>query len=226
MIKVVIFDLDDTLISERDYIKSGYRAVAKAIKEKYNLDLPKEEIYNKLNELFLESNKRVFNRILDLFKIDYTNDEIAQLVKIYRGHIPHVKYYEDVLSIISKLREMNIKLGIITDGYIETQKAKLDVIKAEEVFDKIIMTEEFGREYWKPHPKAFQMMKAHFDVEYEEMIYVGDNPNKDFHIKKELPINTVRIIRENGIYTNEPYKDNIISDYLIRDLNQILDIVK
>ena len=31
MIKAVVFDLDDTLISEKEYIKSGYRHIAEVV---------------------------------------------------------------------------------------------------------------------------------------------------------------------------------------------------
>ena len=50
MCKAIIFDLDDTLISEKEYIKSGYKAVSKYIEEKYRLD--KEKTYVQLNILF------------------------------------------------------------------------------------------------------------------------------------------------------------------------------
>ena len=49
MIKVVIFDLDDTLIAEKEYIKSGYREVARYLSEKYNV--VQEVIYKELWEI-------------------------------------------------------------------------------------------------------------------------------------------------------------------------------
>lgn len=225
MIKVVIFDLDDTLISEREYIKSGYKAVSSEIKRIYSLDISEQEIYELLNRLFLEDSKQVFNRALDSLNIQYSNEDVLNLVNAYRVHKPAIKYYNDVLNTIKYLKSKNINLGIITDGYMETQSAKLTSLNAYNTFEKIIITEELGREYWKPHPKSFEIMKDFFGVEYDEMIYIGDNPKKDFHIKKQFPITTVRIIRDNGIYKDEPYIDNVTSDYLIKDLSQILDIV-
>ena len=63
MIKAVIFDLDDTLISEYDYIKSGYRVISKKIKEDYKLENSEEQIYNLMWELFENDSKT--------FLIDY-----------------------------------------------------------------------------------------------------------------------------------------------------------
>ncbi|WP_318753436.1 HAD-IA family hydrolase [Globicatella sp. PHS-GS-PNBC-21-1553] len=62
------------------------------------------------------------------------------------------------------------------------------MLNLEKYFDKIIVTDELGRAYWKPHPKSFEIMKAHFGVNYNEMVYVGDNPQKDFFIKKSIPL--------------------------------------
>ena len=64
MIKAVIFDLDDTLISESEYIKSGFESVSKEISNKYNLDY--KDVVKKTNDLFSHSSKNVFNRVLQL----------------------------------------------------------------------------------------------------------------------------------------------------------------
>ena len=60
---------------------------------------------------------------------------------------------------------------------------------------RVILTEELGRKYWKPHPKAFKIMREKLDVEFHEMVYVGDNPEK-ISILLKYPITTVRVLRE------------------------------
>ena len=52
MIKLVIFDLDDTLIPEIDYVKSGFKEVAKYIESNYEFD-------NVYDELFFQELKRI-----------------------------------------------------------------------------------------------------------------------------------------------------------------------
>ena len=42
--KLIVFDIDDTLYNEIDYVESGYKVVSKYIEKKYN----KKNIYNKL----------------------------------------------------------------------------------------------------------------------------------------------------------------------------------
>ena len=225
MIKVVIFDLDDTLISEREYIKSGFKEVAKKIKTIYKLNINKEEIFNNLEKEFEKDSREVFNRVLNNFNIEYTKDDILYLIKIYREHKPDIKFYNDVMPAIKELKQNKIKVGIISDGYLATQKAKLEAINAYSIFDKIILTEEIGRNYWKPHPKAFEMMKKYFSVDYDEIMYIGDNPKKDFYIGKEYPVYTVRLIRDNGIYMDEIYYKNIEPKKTVDCIYKIIEII-
>lgn len=222
MIKAVIFDLDDTLISEEEYIKSGYQAVAKRIFEKYGM---KEEISNQqLYRLYQEKSKRVFNDFFENNGIAYEKDDILELVSVYRNHKPEISLYADVIKCFDSLREKRIPIGIISDGYLETQTRKAEVLNLESLVDKIIFTESLGREYWKPHKYSFQLMKEYFKIEYEEMVYIGDNPEKDFYVKKEIPITTIRILRQNGVYKEKEYRDGIQEDYRIYSLEDIFKI--
>ncbi|MBE0069602.1 HAD family hydrolase, partial [Thermoanaerobacterium thermosaccharolyticum] len=219
MVKAVIFDLDDTLISERQYIDSGYHYIAKLLSNRLNKN--EEELYKLLNELLIESPKNVFNRLFDKLEFCYTNDDILKLVEEYRNHVPAIKFYDDVLPCLEFLKSKGIKVGIITDGYLNTQRRKLNAIKAYNYFDEIIITDEFGREFWKPHPKAFEIMQERLNVEFNEMIYVGDNPEKDFYIGSILPIKTVRIIRKQSIYINTSYYMNIKEHFTIYSLTDL-----
>jgi putative hydrolase of the HAD superfamily len=198
MIKAVIFDLDDTLISEKEYIESGYQYISKLLSNRYAKD--EKALFELLIKLFNDSPQKVFNRLLDKFDIVYTPNHINELVEEYRNHLPCINFFNDVLPCLDFLKSNKIKTGIITDGYKNSQRLKLSAIKATDYFDEIIVTDELGREYWKPHPKAFKMMQEKLSVKFDEMVYVGDNPNKDFYIGDRFPIKTVRISRENGVY--------------------------
>ena len=52
MIKAVVFDLDDTLISEKKYIESGYQHISKLLSNRFNKD--EQELYQLLTRLFYE----------------------------------------------------------------------------------------------------------------------------------------------------------------------------
>lgn len=219
MIKAVVFDLDDTLISEKDYIESGYRQIAKLIKERFAFE--ENKVFDDLMSLFNISPLNVFNRLFELYKFEYTEDIIHDLVKEYRAHFPKIQFYDDVIPCLLELKRSGIKVGIITDGYAIAQHQKLNAVQASKYFDEVIITDELGREFWKPHPKAFEIMIEKFDISFEELIYIGDNPEKDFYISKTYPINTVRILRD-GLNKDKRYLDEIEADVSINYLHEIL----
>ena len=76
MRKTVLFDLDDTLYSELDFVKSGYLAESERITEKYSdRGLDKDGVFDRLWELFQEDARGVFNRFLNLQRLPF--EEVA-----------------------------------------------------------------------------------------------------------------------------------------------------
>ncbi len=225
MVKAVIFDLDDTLISERQYIKSGFRHISKLLSEK--LDESETEIYQSLMNLFQVSTKDVFNRLFDQYEIYYTKEDIMKLVNEYRNHLPQIQFYDDVLPCIKNLKDKGIKIGIITDGYANAQKQKLKAVNAYNYFDLIILTDELGRSYWKPHPKSFELMKEKLKVNVDQMVYVGDNPEKDFITPNKLKMKTINILRNDGIYSgkNKVLEQKYHADYTLKTLLDIHSLI-
>jgi putative hydrolase of the HAD superfamily len=223
MVRAVIFDLDDTLISERQYIESGYHHIANLLSNRLNFD--EEQLYQYLIELLIESPKNVFNRLFAKLEITYTKDIILELVDEYRNHIPNIEFFDDVFPCLEVLKQKDIKLGIITDGYANAQQQKINAIRAYDHFDEIIITDELGRDYWKPHSKVFEMMREKLNVKFDEMVYVGDNPEKDFYISNKYPIKTVRVRRE-GVYKDSQYFQDIKEDYTIDTLQDVMDLFK
>lgn len=216
MYKVIIFDLDDTLYFEKDYVKSGYKVIAKYLNEKYRLN--ERIIYQEMLILFFENSKNVFNRILDKYKIPYLEKDIQNMVMLYRKHKPKIKLSRDIRKTLIFLLKNGYHLGIITDGFKEAQKQKIKSLRLDKYFEKIIITDDLGenRKYWKPHEKAYILIKEYFDVEFNEMIYVGDNILKDFIAPIKLGILPIQIVNEKNIYMQK--KEEIIK---IKKINTI-----
>lgn len=219
MIKAVIFDLDDTLISEKEYVKSGFKEVAKKISEEYKLD--KNKIYGILLNEFEEDPNNVFNRVLNKLNISYKNEYIKFLVNTYREHKPDIKLYDDARYIIDTLYKNDIKLGIITDGYKITQRNKLEALNIYKYFEYIVVTDELGRKYWKPHSKSYEIIKDKLKIDYEDMIYVGDNVLKDFVTANKLGIYTILIKRDKGIYSDLKMDKEYLANLEVTSLNEL-----
>lgn len=223
--KIIVFDLDDTLISEKDYIDSGFRNISNIFAQRYNLS--SEDVYSTMKNLFQEDTNKIFNRLFESYKIFYDDTDIKKLVKLYREHTPNINLLEDARLVLESLRGNNIKIGIITDGYKETQNKKIEVLNLENIVEKIIVTDELGKEYWKPDKRSFEMMKKYFGVEYSEMIYVGDNLKKDFLAPNELGMLSIQIERKEGIYSNIHIQEKkYLPKLKIKNLVELLKILK
>lgn len=223
MIKAIVFDLDDTLISEKEYIRSGFDVIAEKVSKDYSYD--KNYIYSIMINLFKENSKNVFNRLLDVLNIVYKENYIMELINIYRKHTPNISLYKDAKEILDFLYSTELKLGIITDGYKITQRKKIEALDIEKSFDCIVVTDELGREYWKPNRKSYDIVKKQLEVEYSEIVYVGDNVNKDFITANKLGINTVFINRKDGVYSNIEKEDEYKAHYSINNLNELIHII-
>ena len=64
-------------------------------------------------------------------------------------------------------------------------------------------------------------MADYFKVRLSEIMYIGDNPKKDFAMSAKIPITTIRITRPNSIYKDETYKDDIREHFRINNLMEI-----
>ena len=224
MIKAVIFDLDDTLISEKEYIRSGFKVVSDKISSDFNLN--SKHVYEIIYSEFEVNPKNVFNRTLDKLEIEYETEYIKELINTYRNHIPNIKLYDDAEYIIKDLYNKGIKLGIITDGYAVTQRNKLRVLDIEKYFEHIIITDDLGREYWKPHKKSYEIMKELLNLEYENIVYIGDNKSKDFVTANKLGMQTIYINRKDSIYSRIQIDDQYLAKLEVASLCDLKKYIK
>ena len=63
-------------------------------------------------------------------------------MSVYRFHQPKIHFYDGVLELLQTLRADGYKLGIITDGRPEGQRAKIKALGLEELVDFIIVTDD------------------------------------------------------------------------------------
>ena len=94
-------------------------------------------------------------------------------------------------------------------------------------FDYKIFTDEFGREYWKPHSRSFIHVCKIAGVKPEEAVYIGDNPAKDFIAPNKLGMKSLRIRRHAGENSlSEMKKNNYNANFEIRSLNELNELLQ
>ncbi|WP_244834819.1 HAD-IA family hydrolase [Clostridium sp. BJN0001] len=222
MIKVIIFDLDDTLYYEKQFVLCGFKNVCIYLSKKYNKDLNK--LYKDTIDI-LDKDGR--GKIFDfLCKKNNFKEDINDLVLIYRNTKPTLTLYEDSIKIFKYLKNNNIKTGIITDGCALVQWNKIKSLKIDKKVDKVIVTDDYDGNFSKPSTKSYLEMAEYFKVNPKECIYIGDNPKKDFIGAKSIGMKTVRIIREKGDHVSDIEDNKHEADKKIKNLEEIKDIIK
>lgn len=191
-LKAIVFDLDDTLYGEKEYVRSGYRAIADFLPQV-------EQMEEKLWQAF-EQKKSAIDEVLNAEGL-YTEKLKQQCLTVYRFHLPEIHFYDGVADLLYQLRTEGYKLGVITDGRPEGQRAKIKTLGLDELIDCIIVTDELGgAEYRKPNKAAFVKMQEILGVAFDEMCYVGDNMKKDFIAPSLLGMRCICIKNTDGLY--------------------------
>lgn len=188
-IKGVIFDLDDTLYNEKQYVKSGFKAVGEY--------LGRSDAADMLWQYFENSEPAIDTYLNKIGR----QDKKAECLKIYREHKPNIALNDGVTQIISRLKDRNIKIGIITDGRPIGQRNKIQALGLEKMVDDIIITDELGGEQFrKPCDIAFRIIQRRWRLPFEQIMYVGDNIHKDFQAPKQLGMQWKLIDNNEGLY--------------------------
>lgn len=153
MLKVIIFDMDDTLYPESAYVHSGFHAVADWVAEQYQWDA--EESYQILANLFNEGVRGdTFNRWLTIQGHAMPDVGAAECLRVYRGHQPTLTPYQGLPDLL-RLLKPRYKLGLLGDGYLAVQQRKFKALGLTEWFDAVVFSDQWGREAWKPSSRPF-----------------------------------------------------------------------
>lgn len=191
-VRGIVFDLDDTLYSEKQYVRSGFSAVADY------LDLP--EAAELLWQLFLEGKPAIDTLLSRLGRAEQAED----CLHIYRTHTPTMTLEPGISERLSALRQKGIRLGIITDGRPFGQRRKLAALGLEPLVDDIIVTDELGGEQFrKPCDIAFRILQRKWRIPFEQLLYVGDNQQKDPQAPIQLGMRWMPVNNGDGLYAQE-----------------------
>jgi len=204
---VIVFDLDDTLYDEVDFVKSGFKEISNYLQNDRYYEFM-------LNEFMLNGSGRVFNKLIDMFNLDIS---LQKLIEIYRFHKPNLVLPKDSLELLLYSRQFNTSL--ISDGHYVMQENKFNILGLKKYIQYPIFTDFYHTS--KPNLKPFEMVMQNFEHE-QDFIYISDNPKKDFIAPNELGWQSIRYKNLNGIY--KKYKSN--ASYEVDSRLEIIDILK
>lgn len=194
-VDVVVLDIDDTLYLERDYVRSGFDAVGRRVEACLGVAGVGETLWAG----FLDGVRGdAFDRALARHGVPVSAGFVAELVELYRCHPPRVELLPDAARLLHRLQGRRV--GAITDGPVSSQRAKVAALGLLDRLDPLVVTGELGTGRSKPHPAAFELIERVTGVTGERLVYVADNPGKDFVAPQRLGWRAVRVRRTGSLH--------------------------
>lgn len=214
---VVVFDLDDTLYKEVDYLRSAYKEIADNVATLCGQTNVYESMWK-----WWQTGENVFQRLI---KVYHLNMSVGDLLRTYRSHKPKIRLDDVVLSLLEQLKESCV-LGMITDGRSETQRHKLTALGIDSLFAEtdVLISEETG--WIKPSTQPYMaFMERYSQCSY---CYIGDNPSKDFFAPNKLGWDTICLLDDGRNIHKQDFSlgSDFLPKYKIKCITELLDIIK
>lgn len=231
--KAVLLDMDDTLVSHTAGTEELWRTLChrhavlieglspdllytthKDTRKHYWSDIER----HRTGRLNLKATRReivalTFSR-LGIYNTEISNS-IADSFTEQREDLVYL--FEGVHDTLRRLKERGIKLGLITNGASQLQRAKIEKFGLEPFFDCITIEEEFGQ--GKPEPQVFLHTLEKLKVEAEDAWMTGDDLIRDIAGANNTGIYSIWIDLENkGLPVDSPVKPGRI----IQSISQLL----
>lgn len=188
MIKAVIFDIDNTLY---DFDKAHKTAMnALGVYGKENLGMEPEEtvaLAKKCMDIVAERTGRncaaLHNRLLrfQCFLEQIGSTDYRKAMEMYHTYwdtlIEVMEPEPGMISLLARLKEKDIRVGIGSDMTAYIQYKKLEKIDALQYLDFLVVSEEAGAE--KPSERFFDLCVKKAGCKPQECVFIGDSLKKD-----------------------------------------------
>lgn len=222
MITAVVFDLDNTLIDFMKMKKMSCEAAISAMIDA-GLEMDAKSAYAKLFELYKVygiEDQRIFQRFLKKYvgKIDYRI--LSSAIVAYRKvQVGFLEPYPKVRGVLVKLRSLGLTLAVVSDAPKMKAWLRLSEMNLVDFFKEVITLGDSKK--LKPHKRPFQMILKRLGVSAEEVLFVGDNPERD--IKGAKALGMVTALAEYGAVFP---KSSIKPDYCLKAIDELIPIIE
>lgn len=227
--KFIYFDLDDTLLDHKAAEKAALGDVHDSFNIFKNTDLKELiDVYHEVNskQWFKYSRDEVTRRQLQRNRFEQTlqqlnlddrlYDEIGTFyMQCYRNHW---QWIDGAKVAYQKVRD-HFPVGILTNGFAETQQKKFEKFGFDKSANHIVVSEEVG--VLKPHPQVFEHATNLAGVQADDILYVGDSYSSDVQGGSAFGWN-IAWFTTNGSEEQHDQTDFIFSNF--RELTDLLNV--
>ncbi len=168
---LIIFDLDDTIYEEKNYLYISYHNISMYVAKKYNCDYNEVDLY--LRQTFERDGRRdLFDKVCSKFNIQA--NEINVFLSLMRNvHIyPKIEPNKYFIDLVKQLLQERKSIVVITNGNVIQQKNKINSINWHGLKSKINFI--FANEHApKPDPASFNFVRE--QINFKTAVYIGDS---------------------------------------------------
>jgi putative hydrolase of the HAD superfamily len=187
VLKVVLFDLDDTLVDQEgasraalldwlpelglglddpDELVTAWSTIAEAAYSRYQR-----------RELTFAEQRTV--RVREFLGIDATDDEAAELFSGYLSRYQEAwTAFDDAVPALRRVRDAGLVVALLTNGDTAHQRLKLDRTGLAEHLDVVVASDDLPA--GKPDPRAYAVTCEILGVAPGDVLMVGNDVEKDY----------------------------------------------
>jgi len=241
MLKAVAFDLWETLITNPPDLTHTHKQVrlermAKILGHPIEtLEGPYREVWDRCQDLYWSRDRDVpcrtqIDHFLEAMQLDLDESTTQALEEAYAfaivDFLPAI--VPGALDVVRDLQSRGYRLGLIsntgrTPGY--ALRAILDRLGLR--FDAMVFSNEHGE--CKPARSIFEALRQALEVDFEEMLFVGDNLYVDVNGALQCGITAVHFVPpQRGTAVAPPVEHDLVIEpaATINDLRDLLPVIE
>ncbi len=209
--KLVLFDLDGTLIDTDKLIFMGYYHMFQKYRPDYKVNF--DEMLSFLGPT-----------LMDMFNIYFPSFNQDELIEEYRkytmeNHHKFVNAYSNAYETLKELKNRGIHIGVVTSKRKDVAQYGLEEFKLDEFVELLIDCNAVKK--FKPDPEGINKAIEHFKVSASETLMVGDSKSDMLAgINAKCKVAAINYSIKGQFY------EGLNVDYIINELSEILEIVK
>ncbi|MFP4931785.1 HAD family hydrolase [Staphylococcus coagulans] len=230
MMKVILFDLDDTLYNQLEAFEFAYH------RHFADSDIGAETLYRhfriysdalfeatQLGELSLKAMHiaRITQAVHD-FDIDLPEHMAIAFQQDYEAAQQHINLSETMAQILDFLTSQQVELGILTNGESDRQRRKIEALNLDAFIPEShqFISAEFGLS--KPELGVFKVVEQELVVDPHEIYYIGDHFDNDVIGAIDAGWHSIWFNRRNRPMTHQQYTP----DHIVMTEEELFETIK
>ncbi|RLI83563.1 haloacid dehalogenase [Archaeoglobales archaeon] len=215
-IKAVVFDMDNTLF---DFVEAKLKA-CRAVVEYLGVGNEKELLKYFLRGIHgFEDLENIADYMRD--KGIYSKEKYERCCRIYEEvKLSNIEPYPYVRETLKKLRDMGLKLAVVTDalnGHALNRLRKAGLLHS---FDVVVSSDMTGKR--KPEPDSIKLALQKLGVDAREAVLVGDSVRRDMEAGRRLGMVTVyAAYGDRNFFEDKTGR----ADFAIRSVRELIELL-